>query len=122
MRRLALAALLALAAPPSHAERCWALDGDTLQCGQERVRLYDVYAPEMNETGGAAAKRRLQAWVKGRDVTLRRYGHDRYGRTLADIYVSGYKISQADIGPRGGRGVKSDYAAKPRQPAASAPY
>jgi micrococcal nuclease len=96
------------------AERCRALDGDTLQCGPERVRLYAVYAAEMGEEGGAQAKRNLQAFVKGREVDLHRYGQDRYGRTLADLYVDGRKIVQADIGPRAGRGTRSNYAARPR--------
>lgn len=114
MRRFAALALLAAAAWPAQAERCRALDGDTLQCGPERVRLYDVYAAEMDEPGGPEAKRRLQAWVKGREVELHRRGQDRYGRTLADLYVGGIKVRQEDIGPRTGRGLRSNYAAVPR--------
>jgi endonuclease YncB( thermonuclease family) len=68
------------------------------------VRLTNVYAAELNQAGGAAAKRRLQALVHGRDVTLRAFGQDRYGRLLAEAYVSGRRIEQADIGPRVGRG------------------
>ncbi len=36
-------------------ERCLALDGDTLVCNRQKVRLNNVYAAEMNEAGGAAA-------------------------------------------------------------------
>ncbi len=115
MRSLAWLALTGwLAAAPAQADRCKALDGDTLQCGPERVRLYDVYAAEMNEAGGAEAKRNLQRRVNGKDVELHRHGHDRYGRTLADVYVHGRKIRQSDIGPRAGRGTKSGYAAQAR--------
>jgi micrococcal nuclease len=109
-----LPALLLAWSLPAAAERCRALDGDTLQCGLERVRLYAVYAAEMNEAGGADAKRNLQGWVRGREVELRRYGLDRYGRTLADLYVDGRRIEQADIGPRTGRGTRSNYASQPR--------
>ena len=44
--------------------------------------------------------RRLQALVRGRPVTLRLHGQDRYGRLLAEAYVDGRRIEQADIGPQ----------------------
>ncbi len=122
--RLALAAaaaLLALAPLAAQAERCRALDGDTMQCGAERVRLYDVYAAEWNEPGGRAARRNLQRVLASGEVRLVRHGQDRYGRTLADAYVNGRKIVQSDIGPRAGRGLRSRYASRVhrhRRPAA----
>ena len=73
-------------------ERCLAVDGDTLVCNRQKVRLTNVFAAELNQSGGAAAKRRLQALVQGRDVALRAYGHDRYGRLLAEAYVNGRRI------------------------------
>ena len=107
--------LVAAALPwPAFALKCRALDGDTLQCGAERVRLYDVYAAEMNEAGGAQAKRNLQQRIAGNEVRLRRHGHDRYGRTLADVYVGGHRIVQSDVGPRAGRGTRTGYASRPR--------
>ena len=86
-------------------ERCLAIDGDTLVCNHRKVRLTNVYAAELNETGGYAAKRRLQALVSAGDVQIRPYGTDRYGRTLAEVYVNGRRIEQSDIGPRAGRGA-----------------
>ena len=103
-RALLLFVLFASASSGALGERCLAVDGDTLVCNRQKVRLTNVYAPELNQAGGAAAKRKLQALVSGRDVALRPYGHDRYGRILADAYVEGRRIEQADIGPRGGRG------------------
>jgi len=85
-------------------ERCLAIDGDTLVCNYEKVRLTNVYAAELNEPGGWAAKRRLQAMISAGEVTMHRYGKDRYGRTLAEVYVNGRRIEQSDIGPRAGRG------------------
>jgi endonuclease YncB( thermonuclease family) len=87
-------------------ERCIAIDGDTLVCNRQKFRLTNVYAAEMNEAGGAAAKRRLQSLVAGHEVELKRLGHDRYGRVLAEAYVGGRRIEQADIGPRAGRGSR----------------
>ena len=86
------------------AERCIAVDGDTLVCHHQKVRLTNVYAAEMNQSGGGAAKKRLQALVQNREVALRTHGKDRYGRVLAEVFVDGRRIEQADIGPRGGRG------------------
>src|SRR3954470_9292536 len=87
-------------------ERCIAIDGDTLVCNRQKVRLTNVYAAELNEAGGRATKRRLQALIASGEVTLRAFGHDRYGRTLAEVYVNGRRIEQADVGPRAGRGAQ----------------
>ena len=85
-------------------ERCLALDGDTLVCNRQKVRLNNVYAAEMNEAGGAVAKRRLQSLVRSGEVRLKPLGKDRYGRLLAEVYVNGRRIEQGDVGPRAGRG------------------
>jgi hypothetical protein len=85
-------------------ERCIAIDGDTLVCNHQKIRLTNVYAAELNEAGGWAAKRRLQAIISAGDVALHPHGQDRYGRTLAEVYVNGRRIEQSDIGPRAGRG------------------
>ena len=107
MRFAFLALVLVSAQLCSAAERCIAVDGDTLVCNHRKIRLTNVYAPELNEPGGHAAKRRLNAMVKSGNVALRSHGQDRYGRTLAEVYVNGRRVEQADVGPRGGRGAKS---------------
>jgi micrococcal nuclease len=104
LARLVLLLAVALGAPAAAAERCIAIDGDTLVCNRQKVRLTNVYAAELNQSGGARAKRKLDALVRNRSVTLKTYGHDRYGRLLAEAYVDGRRIEQADIGPRVGRG------------------
>jgi endonuclease YncB( thermonuclease family) len=95
---------LALPCVAMGGERCIAIDGDTLVCNRQKVRLTNVYAAEMNQPGGTAAKRRLQSLMASGDVALRPLGRDRYGRLLAEVYVNGRRIEQADIGPRAGRG------------------
>lgn len=103
----ALFLILSIIAPLcAAAERCIAVDGDTLVCNHKKIRLTNVYAPELNQPGGHAAKRRLNAVVKSGYVVLRPHGQDRYGRLLAEVYVNGRRIEQADIGPRGGRGAQ----------------
>ena len=106
MRRYALACSLLVAATPAWAERCLAIDGDTLVCNRQKVRLANVDAPELKAAGGRAAKRRLQALVEGREVALRKHGQDRYGRLLAEAFVDGRRIEQHQIGPRTLRGRK----------------
>lgn len=96
--------LAVFATPLEGAERCLAIDGDTLVCKRQKVRLTNVYAAELNQAGGAAARRKLHELVHGRWVTLRPFGVDRYGRLLAEAYVDGRRIEQSDIGPRRGRG------------------
>jgi len=102
--RLFAFTFLALLSNSAWAERCIAIDGDTLVCNHRKVRLTNVYAAEMNQPGGSAAKKKLQALVQNREVGLVTHGHDRYGRILAEAYTDGRRIEQADIGPRAGRG------------------
>jgi endonuclease YncB( thermonuclease family) len=107
VRRPLLAIALTAAALSVHGgERCIAIDGDTLVCNRQKVRLTNVYAAELDQPGGRAAKQRLRKLVSSGNVTLRPLGADRYGRVLAEVYVNGRRIEQNDIGPRAGRGVE----------------
>jgi hypothetical protein len=45
-------------------------------------------------------------------VVLVPRGTDKYGRTLAEVYVDGRRIEQSDIGPRAGRGSGVRYNAR----------
>lgn len=88
-RLLALAALAALTlSTPAEATRCRAVDGDTLACGTERIRLIGLDAPELRARcdrewhAARASRARLQQLVAG-GVQLERRGTDRYRRTLA---------------------------------------
>lgn len=96
---------------------CTAVDGDTLRCGAERVRLIGIDAPEI--PGHCAARRRcvkgdaraskaaLAALIAGRPVRLERHGIDRWGRTLAFAWVDGVSLSCAQL-----RGGHAAYIAK----------
>jgi len=109
--------------PVEAAKRCKALDGDTVQCGRERIRLREVYAAERGTPGADQERRALQRRLDSGEVKVRRHGKDAYGRTLGDVYVGGKKVTQSDIGPRGGRGAsygKSSRSRTPRAPRAGA--
>lgn len=104
---VAVAALAVLPTGPAQsATRCRALDGDTVRCGRERIRLRDVHAAEKGAPGSAEERRNLQRKLDSGDVRIRRHGKDAYGRTLGDVYVGGRKVTQRDIGPRGGHGAE----------------
>jgi micrococcal nuclease len=53
------------------------------------VRLLDIDAPEMCQSGGVEAQQALKALVAGKTVRLKATARDRYGRTLARLEVSG---------------------------------
>ena len=91
---------LLLAATAWAGERCVAIDGDTLRCGRERIRVDGIHAPELSEPGGQQARQRLQQRIQSGEVIIQRKGRDRYGRTLGRLYVNGNRITQMDVGPR----------------------
>lgn len=81
------------------------VDGDTLRLDSERVRLLGVDAPEIHGCrqgrvcvpgDGQASKRSLEAMMGGR-ISVQRVGHDRYGRTLAQVYVNGRNVACEQI-------------------------
>lgn len=72
------------------------IDGDTLVASVdlgfnlrlvESVRLSNVMAPEMNQSGGPEAKKALETLTLGRQIIIRtgRRERDKYGRILAEI-------------------------------------
>jgi micrococcal nuclease len=91
---MAFLALLLLAAPANARQACRAIDGDSLVCGSERIRVVGFDAPELRGQCRAevrlarAARARMQQLV-ARGITLERRGQDRYRRTLAVVRVRG---------------------------------
>lgn len=100
---LAAAALLVLAVEASAGEKCRAIDGDTLRCGRERVRIEGVNAPELDQPGGQQARQRLQRRIDFGELVIQRQGRDKYGRTLARVYVNGNRVTQSDVSPKSGQ-------------------
>jgi endonuclease YncB( thermonuclease family) len=99
-RPIFAALALAAAYAASAGERCSALDGSTLQCGRERVRVEGLSAPGRNEPGGPAARQRLQRVLQSGEIVVQRKARDKYGRTLARVYVNGNRITQLDVTPK----------------------
>lgn len=86
---------------------CTATDGDTIRCGDERIRLLGIDAPELPghcragrecvEGDPVASKEALAAQLAKGQLTIRRFGLDRYGRTLAVVYAGGSNLSCAQL-------------------------
>lgn len=82
---------------------CSITDGDTIRCGDERIRLSGIDAPETEQakceserTRGLAAKERLRQLLS-RGFEVDREGVDRYRRTLATVRVNGVDVGEVLI-------------------------
>lgn len=83
------------------------VDGDTLRCGSERIRLLGIDAPEMPghcrrgrrcvDGDPFASKAALTALTVSGTARIARRGRDRYGRTLARVRVNGVDVSDAQV-------------------------
>lgn len=82
---------------------CRVVDGDTLRCGSEYIRLQGIDAPEMpGHCRGArvcvdgdplASQRSLVRALQSGPVRIERTGHDRYGRTIGVVRAGGVNLS-----------------------------
>ena len=88
------------------AGRARVVDGDTLDLGGRRIRLFGIDAPESAQTCerdgaayacGQAAKRFLEEMIGGQPVACRARDKDRYGRTVATCTVGTADINAAMV-------------------------
>src|SRR5262249_46923374 len=67
------------------------VDGDTIEVlhnnRAERIRLNGIDCPEKGQPYGKKAKQAASELVFGKEVTLQTHGHDKYGRTIADVLL-----------------------------------
>lgn len=100
-----------------------AVDGDSLELGGRRVRLYGIDAPELRQTcekaGGTTpcgqrAQAELKFMISGKHVECESFGIDHYDRTLARC-----QAGEADLGAamvRAGWAISyGDYGGEERQ-------
>ena len=74
-------------------------DGDTITVLDEgkhqiKVRLWGIDTPEKKQAFGSRAKEALSSKVFGREIKLEEKSKDRYGRTVANIYLDGRWINK----------------------------
>ena len=105
LRYLPLALLLmapqAAAYPNVTIKSCW--DGDTCLTGTgEKIRLACIDTPELtgpraDPAPAKAARDHLRRMVVGKQVEILRITKDRYGRTLAELFLSGPHITRRNV-------------------------
>ena len=96
-----------------------AIDGDTIEIGEERIRLFGIDAPELhqacNRDGvewpcGEEARARMHALIDGKSLRCETRARDRYGRLIATCFVGRLDIARSiveqgfAIVPEGGPG------------------
>lgn len=73
------------------------IDGDTIEVLRDgkavRIRLQGVDCPESKQAFGSKAKQFTSDFLFGKQVLVKATGQDRYGRTLADIYIDAANTS-----------------------------
>jgi endonuclease YncB( thermonuclease family) len=90
---------------------CVAVDGDTLRCGEHRIRLHGIDAADFNCNGrgdwcredrkaAESARRHLAAMIEGRAIRCDRKDRDRYNRTVAVCFL-GDIVAWFDGQPQG---------------------
>ena len=98
---LLLSAAPAWTYPSVTIKSCW--DGDTCRSrAGEKIRLACINAPELTgpraDPGLAkAARNHLRRMVVGKQVQIRRISKDRYGRTVAELFLAGSHITRRNV-------------------------
>ena len=87
--------------------RAYAIDGDTIEADGRRIRVANIDTPEMGDSARCAAERRLaqratqraRALIDGANrVEAHPVGRiDRYGRTVAYVWIDGRDLGEALI-------------------------
>jgi endonuclease YncB( thermonuclease family) len=83
------------------------IDGDTLELSNERIRLLDIDAPEIEQNCqkeeqewhcGSAAKEALIELVGQRNIVCRSKGRDQYGRVLSHCHSGVIDLASEMVG------------------------
>ncbi|MBL4744490.1 MAG: thermonuclease family protein [Cycloclasticus sp.] len=77
----------------------YVIDGDTLilSGSKLRLRLWGVDAPEMKDKGGEQSKIALSRLVQGKKISFIKIDADKYGRTVARVFVKDQEINKLMI-------------------------
>ena len=75
------------------------VDGDTIvfkagDAKTQRVRLADIDTPELGQSWGGEAKAALKVWAENRRGEVRIVDTDRYGRSVATLWIDGQNINR----------------------------
>ncbi len=71
-------------------------DGDTIRLNNQRIRLACIDAPESDQPFGSQATQRLSQLIgNGSNLRVQSVDTDRYGRTIAKLYVGDVYVQEA---------------------------
>lgn len=85
-------------------------DGDTVTLADgTKLRLYGIDAPEKKQNGGMFAQQMLYSKIFGKNIEYDPINTDRYGRTVAKIYLNGEYINEYMV-KNGGAWYYEEYA------------
>ncbi|MCX8084960.1 MAG: thermonuclease family protein [Calditerrivibrio sp.] len=93
-------------------------DGDTITVllqGNKpvKVRLAQIDAPEKNQDFGQKSKQSLSDMIYMKDVTVKVWDQDRYGRVVGQVFLNGIDINLEQI-KKGMAWVYTKYAKDPK--------
>ncbi len=83
-------------------------DGDTMTvscAGRMKVRLYCIDAPEMGQKPWGRQSRDYLREITPPEVRLVAHGHDRYGRTVAEVFAGAKNLNLEQV--RAGRAANT---------------
>ena len=79
-------------------------DGDTLNVQKVengkftgeviKIRMFGIDAPEKSQDYGSESKQALEKMVNGKTLEIEEKNRDRYGRTVAVVYVNGQNVNE----------------------------
>ena len=69
------------------------IDGDTFEIPGDTIRLENVNCPEMGQSGGSAARQKLESLIGGKTVSYEGQARDTYGRLVAQVWVNGINVN-----------------------------
>lgn len=74
-------------------------DGDTLKLSDGRtVRLEGIDAPELSQPYGIESRNLLAKLTRKKKIRFHSRGKDRYGRTVAEIFVGKKSVNRSMVG------------------------
>lgn len=74
--------------------QAFAVDGDTIRVGGERIRLRGIDTPELDEPEGLAAKQRMEEMLRSGPMEIILHGRDVYDRLIADVFINGQNVAE----------------------------
>ena len=86
--------------PPVDVTDCEVLDGNSLQCGAERLHIRGVSAAGKSAAARERARNWLETILQSQNWKLVRHARDHYGRVVVELYVDNSRVRCAPLSAR----------------------